>query len=272
MNYAAAINDNNDHYFDDERKEGIVAPPTFAAAVSWPIVENLPEYIVADDFPFELFMTTVHYSEHLKIHRLMKPGDKLTIKGKIVAIVPHRAGTHVILCLKTIDENNQPVFTQYHGGMLRGVQCVGEGTGEDQIPKVPSCKGNSSPLWRETITIDPLRSYIYDGCTGITFPIHTSKEFAHQVGLPGIIMQGTATLAFVVRELTNKEAGGNPSRIKEMACKFTSTVLPGTDLQIVLNDRIRTGNNIDLFFNVSNDREKKAISDGYVRIENFIKE
>ncbi len=267
MNYAAAINDNNDYYFDDEQKEGIVAPPMFAAAVSWPIAENLPEYIISDDFPFELMMTIVHYSEHLKIHRLMKPGDKLTIKGEIAAILPHRAGTHVILCLKTIDDNNEPVFTQYHGGMLRGVQCVGEGVGEDKIPKFPSFKGNSDPLWKETIVIDPLRSFIYDGCTGITFPIHTSKEFAHQVGLPGIIMQGTATLAFAVRVLTNKEADGNPLKIKEIACKFTSMVLPGTDVQIVLNERIRTGNNIDLFFNVFNDREKKAISEGYVRIE-----
>ncbi|UCG04133.1 MAG: MaoC family dehydratase N-terminal domain-containing protein [Candidatus Heimdallarchaeota archaeon] len=34
MNYAAAIDDNNEFYFDDERKDGIVAPPMFAVATT----------------------------------------------------------------------------------------------------------------------------------------------------------------------------------------------------------------------------------------------
>ncbi|MEW6110922.1 MAG: MaoC family dehydratase N-terminal domain-containing protein, partial [Thermodesulfobacteriota bacterium] len=37
MNYAAAIDDHNPVYFDDEREGGIIAPPMFAVAVTWPI-------------------------------------------------------------------------------------------------------------------------------------------------------------------------------------------------------------------------------------------
>lgn len=267
MNYAAAIDDNNEYYFDDEREEGIVAPPMFAVAVTWPIIENLPEYIIADDFPLEVMMTTVHYTEYLKIHRLMKPGDELKINSKIAAILPHRAGTHVILQLEAFDKKNDPVYTQYHGGMLRGVECIDEGKGRDLIPQVPFNEDDTDPIWEETIPIDPLRSYIYDGCTGITFPIHTSKEFAHQLGFPGIIMQGTATLAYAVRELINKEAEGNPLKVKEIACKLTSVVIPGTNIRVVLNKKLKVKKEIDLLFTVFNEREKRAISEGYVQLE-----
>ncbi len=37
MNYAAAIGDTNPVYFNDERPEGIIAPPLFPVAVTWPI-------------------------------------------------------------------------------------------------------------------------------------------------------------------------------------------------------------------------------------------
>ena len=60
MNYAAAIHDDNPHYFDDERREGIIAPPMFAVAATWPIIENLPEFIETDAFPQEVLLTLVH--------------------------------------------------------------------------------------------------------------------------------------------------------------------------------------------------------------------
>lgn len=267
MNYAAAVDDNNEYFFNDEQKDGILAPPMFAVATTWPIIENLSEYLIVDDFPLEVLMTTVHYSEHLKIHRLMKPGDEIIIKGEIAAMVPHRAGTHVILRLEAVDNKNEPIYTQYHGGLLRGVDCIGGEKGIENIPKIPSYKQISKPLWKKKITIDSLRSYIYDACSGITFPIHTSREFAHQVGLPGIIMQGTATLAYAAKEITNREAGKNPWKVKEIACRFTSLILPGTEIQVVLDNKIRNKSETDLFFTVLNEDEKRAISGGYIKLK-----
>ncbi|MFX0152426.1 MAG: MaoC/PaaZ C-terminal domain-containing protein [Candidatus Hodarchaeota archaeon] len=270
MNYAAATEDNNQKYFDDEKEEGIVAPPMFAVSKSWPILENLSQFIEAYDFPTELFFTIVHYTEHLKIHRLIKPGDELEFKGKIAAILPHRAGTHIILCLEVTDNNNKPVFTEFLGGMLRGVECIGGAMGEKNVPVLARDfldKENHDPLWEKSIVIDPLRTFIYDGCTGISFPIHTSKQFARQVGLPGIILHGTATLAFAVKELTNKEANGNPSKIKEIACKFTDMVFPGSIIKLILQEREKTDNGKELIFEVHNDKGKKAIREGYVLIK-----
>ncbi len=40
MNYAASVGDNNSVYFDDEREGGVVAPPMFSVAVTWPLLWN----------------------------------------------------------------------------------------------------------------------------------------------------------------------------------------------------------------------------------------
>ena len=137
MNYAAAINDDNPHYFDDERREGIIAPPMFAVAATWPIIENLPAFIEADDFPQEVLLTLVHYTEHIRFHRPLIPGQTLSIQGRVAAILPHRAGTQIVTCFDARDQNNQPVFTEYNGGMLRGVQSLDGASGADALPAVP---------------------------------------------------------------------------------------------------------------------------------------
>ena len=40
MNFAAAVTDNNEVYFNDEREGGIIAPPMFSVALTWPVSEN----------------------------------------------------------------------------------------------------------------------------------------------------------------------------------------------------------------------------------------
>jgi acyl dehydratase len=266
MNYAAAIHDNNPHYFDDERREGIIAPPMFAVAATWPIIENLPAFIEADDFLQEVLLTLVHYTEHIRFHRPLIPGQTLSIQGRIAAIIPHRAGTQIITCFEARDPNNQPVFTEYNGGLLRGVQTDDSGNGAGTLPSVPVREPKASLRWEQTITIDKLLPFVYDGCTNIVFPIHTSKKFAHQVGLPGIILQGTATLALAVREFINREAGGNPLKLKEVYCRFTGMVLPGSEIKLKAyrnRDDDRAGN---YYFDVINQEGKKAISHGWAKI------
>ena len=59
-NFAAAIQDNNPKYFDDEKEQGIVSHPMFPCAVTWPVLSQLGEYIEAEDFPKEVLLTQVH--------------------------------------------------------------------------------------------------------------------------------------------------------------------------------------------------------------------
>jgi len=265
MNYAAAIGDANPVYFNDERPEGIVAPPLYPVALTWPIVEHITDYLQADGFPQEVLFTQVHYSEHLSLHQPVTPGMKLKIKGVIAAIVPHRAGTYVVIQYDAQDAGGSRVFTEHIGAMMRGVECADGGKGGQSIPSVPLNTGESA-LWESVIPIDPLAPFIYDGCTNIHFPIHTSVQFAHQVGLPGIIHQGTATLAVSVHNILNREAGGDPRRLTTVYCRFSGMVIPGSAIRVRLTGKNKAAGGTDLFFTVFNAEEKKAISDGYMRL------
>jgi len=267
MNYAAALGDANPRYFDDEEESGVIAHPVFPVAVTWRILGRVWEFIDSREFPTELLATQVHYTEHLVLHRPLVPGIALVIRGDIAAILPHRAGTHVVLRLAASEKGGGPVFTEYIGAMLRGVECLGGGAGAEELPDHPPPPAPDAPLWESAVHIDPLRPYIYDGCSDIFFPIHTSKQFARRVGLPGIILQGTATLAFAVTELVNRELNGDAGKVRSLACRFTGMVLPGSDLTVRLLGRIAAGGGLRLFFEARNAAGERAIRDGYLTAE-----
>jgi len=266
MNYAAAVSDPNPVYFDDEREGGIVAPPMFSTAVTWPILANIGAYIQDGTFPRDLLLTQVHHTEHLQFHRPVTPGEEIAVRGRIAAILPHRAGTRVVICLEAQDTNGQPVFTEHLGAMLRGVNCRGGGQGEADLPVIPRPSRPKSGTWEAHVFIEPERPHLYDGCTGIVFPIHTSPQFAHQVGLPGIILQGTATLALAAREIVNREASGDPIRLEGLACRFSGMVRPGTTIRIRLVSQSVAHQRTDLFFGVWNDDGQPVIQNGWACI------
>jgi acyl dehydratase len=267
MNYAAAIGDANPLYFNDERTGGIIAPPVFPVAITWPLIEKIADNIDAKDFPREILFTQVHYTEHLRIHRPVKPGDSLTVRGAIAAIHPHRAGTRVIIRFEAEDAAGTPVFTEHVGAMMRGVQCTGGGKENGQVPAVPDGPGDGALLWEAPVPIGQLVPFIYDGCSDIHFPIHTSVKFAHQVGLPGIILQGTATLAIAVRDLLAKEADGDSSRVEALSCRFSGMVLPGSDINVRCTGKKKTAEGTDLFFDVLNAGGTHALSNGHIRLK-----
>ncbi|PKN35359.1 MAG: hypothetical protein CVU61_03545 [Deltaproteobacteria bacterium HGW-Deltaproteobacteria-19] len=266
MNYAAAVGDSNPLYLDDEREPGVIAPPMFAVALTWPISEHLYDYIEDKSFPAAVLQRQVHYREHLEFIRPVVPGDRLRIKGRLAAVTPHPAGTSLVIRYDALDTRGEPVFTEHITGLLRGVTCEGEGRGADALPPEVACTGEGVPFWSSRIAIDPLCPFVYDGCTRIHFPIHTSKKFAHRVGLPGIILQGTATLAFAVREITRREPAAEPSKIRAISCRFANMVFPGENIDVQLVGREEGGKATHLFFRVLTDSGKPALQDGRVTI------
>ena len=84
--------------------------------------------------------------------------------------------------------------------------------------------------------------------------------------MPGIILQGTATLAHATRCLVDRQAFGDPRRLKELSCRFSSMVLPGSEIMIRLLAERQDENGTHLFFDVLTAEGKKAIRYGYARV------
>ena len=262
MNYAAAVNDANPRYLDDERSGGIIAPPMIVAALTWPISLNIGDYLEDKSFPTQCTQQQVHHSESIRWYAPIMPGQSLEIRGELAALLAHPAGCEMIMRYDAY-EDEQLVFTEYSGALLRGVQLVGEEKGREQVPEILKAPGFEEPVWVEQIDIDPLAAHVYDGCADISFPIHTSPAFAHKVGLPAILLQGTATLAHAVKTITNREREGDSNSLRELDCTFTGMVFPGERIDVRLIRREQVEGNGDIcYFDVLNQAGKRAISRG----------
>ena len=264
MNFAASINDPNPWYFDDEREEGIIAPPMLVVSLTWPFGESASSYWDAAKFPLELLVRQVHYTEQIVFDRPLVPGDKLTITADLPMILPHRAGTYMIIRCTARDEKGERVFIEYAGTLLRGVKCTDKGTTVEAPPEMPKFRSENGPMWDNVTHLGPLTAHIYDGCADIHNPIHTSPKFAKWVGLPGIIVHGSCTLSMAMRDIINREANGDPRRVKRLGCKFTGMVLPDTNITVRALGKRAEADLEQVFFEVRNGDDRRAISDGFV--------
>lgn len=259
MNYAAGLNDANPAYFDDVRPGGILAPPMLAVALTWPLSADFDRWWGETGFPPEARAMQVHYNESIVWNRALRPDDSLTIQGEIAGMRPHPAGTLLAVRYDAADRTGAPVFTEHITGLLRGVALEDGGSGH--APTLEARPDALEPGWETVLPIDPLAAHRYDACADIVFPIHTSVAFARQVGLPGPIYQGTATLGLAAREILNREAEGNPAALAEIHAGFRGMVFPGTEITLRVHGRQLENARKTVYFDVETPDGAQAIRD-----------
>ncbi len=262
MNFAASVGDDNPRYFDDERPGGIVASPMIVAALTWPVSLDIGDYLEDKEFPAHYNKQQVHYTETIHWYAPIKPGQTLEITGELVGFLSHPGGCQMVMRYDARDGDTL-IFTEYTGALLRGVKLLDGSNGKENFPAIKKAPAFEDPQWVERIDIDPLAAHVYDGCADIAFPIHTSKAFAHKVGLPGIILHGTATLAHAVKAITNRERGGDSGDLRILDCTFTGMVIPGEHIEVRLTSTSKTDTGGDAYhFDVLNHEGKRALSRG----------
>lgn len=264
MNFAAALNDGNPLYFDDTRSEGVLAHPMLAVALTWPLSSGADSTWEHGGIIPEARVRQVHYNESVIWHRPMQAEETLTIQGLICAVRSHPAGTLVSIRYEARDLTGVPVFTEFITGLMVGVILLDDGAGDESVPAIERSPEGLSGGWKHTIEISPLAAHIYDGCSGISFPIHTSRAFALSAGLPGTIYHGTATLGLALREIINRESEANPGRVAEVHCGFRGMVVPGTSLTLSVHGTQYDAGLTTVYFDVITAAGEPAIRNGRV--------
>lgn len=266
MNFAASIFDANLWYFDDVRPEGIVVHPMIAVALSWHMTVDAGKFWEMGNFPVEVLSRQVHYSEYLQWHRPMVPDEEVSVSAELAAVLPHRAGVHLINKYTATGADGAPVFTEWAGAMLRDVKCSDGGAGQENVPTSERFRSGGETLWETPIHVHPLAAHIYDGCADIHFPIHTSVAFARQVGLPNILLHGTSTLGMAVREILNREGDGDPRRLRDVACHFTGMVFMDTTITVQALGKTPVEGGERVHFLVLDHEGKRAIRNAHLTI------
>ena len=257
-NYAASIFDENEIYYKTEQGKEMVAHPLFPVRISWKIIEKIHQQWETD-LPGNILDNLVHQSEYLEIHRLLKPDDKLSITGEIIALLPHKRGSKITIKFDYHDQNNQKVLTEFLGAIIFGCKCSDPGKTSQVLPVTAKIE-EDLPIWEEKMAVSRVAPFLYDGCNEIVYPIHTDQGYARSMGLPDIILQGTATLAMSASALIRKELNNNPRRVKVVSGKFTGIVVPPNQLSV----RLLKKSEQEIYFDVSDQDDNFVLRGGYI--------
>jgi acyl dehydratase len=216
--YARACNDDNPAFFDATRPGGIVAPPMFAAAVTW---DALMLAVTDPEVQADL-VRLVHGEQDMEFFRPIRPGDVIDATAKILSIETRATGEAMVVELNASTRDANPLQKTLFNAFIRGPRNRSVAA-EPRIIEPP----RGEPLFTVAQTIDPDQTFRYADASGDRNPIHTDPGFAKMAGLPGIIVHGLCTMAFTSKVAIDKLCDGDPTRLRRLRVRFSRPVLPG---------------------------------------------
>lgn len=223
--YAEATNDTI-----AEHTSGELAPPNFAVV---PLFET-PAMAAAGAGVVELtqqeMFNVLHGEQDLVIHRPITPGMVLRVKGTCIGVHGKSSGTTVVNRIETSDQDGNPVNTQYMTAFYRGISTEASGGEEAPDHTLPEGILEREPTATVTQRFDEDQTFRYSKASGDMMPMHLDEDLAKSVGLPGIIIHGLCTMAFVSHAIVNEVGGGDPRRLKRLALRFSRVALPGQEI------------------------------------------
>jgi acyl dehydratase len=221
MAYAACLGDPRPCYMDTLRADGIAAHPLFPVCVEWVTRPSASSFGLTDAEAAR----GVHYSYDVTLHRWIRPGHRVTTVSEVVAVTRHRAGAHLLTRIEA-SADGEPLWTTQTGSLLRQVEVEGDETTLERTTASPQGTRDipSDVQSSATVSVAPTLAHTYSECARIWNPIHTDPAVAAAVGLPSIILHGTASLALAVNEVLDLAGIDDPRRVSRIAGRFGAMV------------------------------------------------
>jgi acyl dehydratase len=218
--FARATNDDNEWYF---KGDDSVGSPIF------PIVSAFDSYMAAamDQELGADLLRLVHGSEEHVLHRPFRPGDTLTVAPVLESIESKETGeTFTVAAIQTNETGE--VVAETRGTMF----IRGTGSRRAAVAEARAAEDESERtiVYEETAKVDEDQTKRYAEASGDHNPIHLDENTAKLAGLPGIILHGMCTMAMATKAAVNGPAGGDPTRVKRVAVRFSRPVLLGQEL------------------------------------------
>ena len=226
MAYAAALGESAPEYFDTTRPGGLVAHPLFPVCYEWPLALDVRAKALPDD----VAVRGVHATHRLTLHRPPRAGDRLSTTATVAALERRTPGAYLVLRMETVDAAGRPVSTTEYGSLYLGVEC--DAPHPAPLPKGERERGTRSPQgrgqgegwWSVDVRIATTLAHVYTECARIWNPIHTDRAVALGVGLPDIILHGTATLALAISQVLRQQPRGATTPVRAVTARFGAMV------------------------------------------------
>lgn len=252
--YADATDANIAAYAGDDA----VAPPMFGVAYSF---GALTAPILDGDLGADL-MRLVHGEQDMRFLRPVRAGDVIRSTAKIESIEEKSSGELLVVGIDSVNQRGEAVLRIESGLFIRGSRRKGK-VAEERQARADAGEAFEAqpPLFQATQRVAADQSLRYAEASGDRNPIHVDDEVAKMAGLPGVILHGLCTMAFVHNTLVRHERG-DPSRIARLAVRFSKPVLMGDELTI----DVRGPSSGPLAVQVQNQRGDMVLQNGVVEL------
>jgi acyl dehydratase len=230
--YAAGLGVDDPRTLDDT-DTGLAALPQWCVSLEWPVVSSPDARRILGLEPEET-PRGVHVGQDSTFHAPIRPGATVRSSGRLASVRSTSAGALVRVLLETVDEaSGKPLVSTWSSSIYRGVAVAGPDRAIAAPPEVPGAGAQALGASAEEIVFPARRGFahVYSECAAIWNPIHTERAVALRVGLPDIILHGTATWALAGLAVTARRAGGDASRLRRLAGRFAAPVLPDSVLR-----------------------------------------
>lgn len=253
--YAAATNETDDRF-----RSGAVASPMFATV---PVRDAL-RAAFAQAMPQGLPPTVPRLAgeQDMFFRRPIAPDARLLTRARFLGIFPKSSGTTLVFHLQTMSEVGDLLNEQYMTTFLPRVQWpdkVGEPPPDHTIPAEVRA---GAPIARVIQRFDDDQTFRYSEASGDPSRWHLDNEYARAAGLPGIIIHGLCTMAFLGRALAETAADGDLLRLRRLAVRFSHPIYPGSAMTAVIWGGGADREGLRLFFEALGPGEAKVVSHG----------
>ncbi|QXE33138.1 MaoC family dehydratase N-terminal domain-containing protein [Streptomyces sp. GMY02] len=216
-----------------------LASPVHAFVLAHTVAERTVEALTADE-PGPV--SVVHLSQDIRCHRLVRPGETVTVRLEVLGARREARGTRVALrSLLTGDgaadgdarEDAGPFAELVTSALLVGATVLepfGDIAGGAAAP-APSGSGEPATTVHEP-TAEWIRRYAH--ASGDENPIHLDEDAARAAGFDSVIAHGMSVVALAVEEITDRYADGDASRVRGIGGRFSAPVAPGEPLRVEL--------------------------------------
>jgi acyl dehydratase len=146
-----------------------------------------------------------------------------------------KAGTRVTLRFVLTDEHDVPVVEHFWSNLYFGTtiqQPAGPALADHAFPE----DARARLLGERSFPVARDQTYRYAGASGDNGDMHVSDEAARGYGLPSKILQGLCTFGMCSAAVVDLAAGGDPTRLRRLACRFSASTFPGNDVAVALYD------------------------------------
>lgn len=266
MSYAAAVLDRNPVYFDNLDGRILPAHPAYISHQEWEAISALHEVI--EGLTLQERQRGVHSFNDTRIFRPIHSGDTISCVARVESVESRRAGGRLTLRIDTSNADGDLVASSVTKTVFRGVGVEGPDTGLENAAVTTAGSDDAwstEPTRVQQVDIDSLAAHIFSECARDYSPIHTDIAVATKAGLPGLILHGTGTFALALSDLTNHEAGGDPTRVRRFGGRLGAMVLCPSTLRLEV--RVHTDDPARHRFDLITGEGGAAIADGFLEID-----